>query len=63
VAGILLKKLLDGDLASFVRSEGDLFIVTINGQERAVSRDMWRLLPEQHVQETESARHRHGHGD
>jgi hypothetical protein len=62
VAGILLKKLLDGDLASFVRSEGDLFIVAINDQERAVSRDTWRSLPEQQVQESDRT-HRHGCGD
>jgi hypothetical protein len=47
VAGILLAKLLDGHLASFVRSEGECFIVSVNGHERTISRDAWRLLPEQ----------------
>ena len=51
VTGILLAKLLDGQLASFVRSEGELFIVRVNGEERAISREDWRLLPEQEVQE------------
>ena len=60
VAGILLSKLLDGHLASFVRSEGELFIVRVNGQERTISRDAWRLLPEQQVQ-TRDRVHRINH--
>jgi hypothetical protein len=43
---ILLAKLLEGQPASFVRHEGDSFIVSVNGQERMVSRDVWRSLPE-----------------
>ena len=46
MAGILLAKLLEGQPALFVRLEGEAFIVSVNGQERAVSRDVWRLLPE-----------------
>ena len=46
MAAILLAKLLEGQAASFVRLEGDTFIVTVNGQERSVSRDVWRSLPE-----------------
>ena len=37
--GILLAKLLDGHPASFVRSEGKLLIVSVNGQERPISRE------------------------
>jgi hypothetical protein len=51
VVGVLLAKLLDGHLASFVRSEGEVFIVNVNGQERTISRDVWRLLPEQQAPE------------
>jgi hypothetical protein len=57
VAGILLSKLLDGHLACFVRSEGELFIVRVNGQERTISRDAWRLLPEQQVQTRDRVHH------
>jgi hypothetical protein len=46
VAGVLLAKLLEGHPASFVRLEGDAFIVSVNGQERSVSRDVWRSLSE-----------------
>ena len=46
VAGILLAKLLEGHSASFVRLEGDSFMVSVNGQERSISRAIWRSLPE-----------------
>jgi hypothetical protein len=49
VAEILLGKLLDGHRASFVRSDGELFVVSVDGQERKISQDAWRLLPEQQV--------------
>jgi len=64
VAGILLAKLLDGHFASFVRAEGDFFVVNVNGQERTISRDAWRLLPEKQVQEQDRIHHLHrrGHG-
>jgi len=51
MVGILLAKLLDGQPACFVRSEGELFVVSVSGQERTISRDAWRLLPEQPAQE------------
>jgi hypothetical protein len=54
LAAILLGKVLDGHLASFVRADGDVFIVSVDGQEQAISRDLWRGLPEQQVQEKES---------
>jgi hypothetical protein len=57
VVGILLAKLLDGQAARFVRSEGELFVVSVNGQERTISRDAWRLLPEQPAQERDRVRH------
>jgi hypothetical protein len=67
VAEILLGKLLDGHRASFVRSEGEFFIVTVGGQERTISRDAWRSLPEQQVRAEDRAEyldnhHRRGHG-
>lgn len=49
MAEILLGKLLDGQRASFVRLEGELFVVNVSGQERTISRDIWRSLPEQQV--------------
>jgi hypothetical protein len=59
MAGIFLAKLWNGQVASFVRSDGDLLVVSVAGQERKISRDVWRQLPEQHG----SARRReHGHG-
>ena len=61
MAGILLSKLLDGYFASFVRSEGELFIVSVNGQERTISRDAWRLLPEQPAGAHERVHHLHHH--
>lgn len=66
VAEILLAKRLDGHLASFVRSEGEVFIVSVDGQERTISRDAWRLLPEQEVLEKDRVHHLHhhrGHGN
>jgi hypothetical protein len=59
VAGILLAKFLEGHLASFVRSEGELFIVSVNGQERTISRDAWRLLPEQQAGAQDRVHHPH----
>jgi hypothetical protein len=55
----LLAKLLDGHLASFVRSEGDVFIVSVNGQERTILRDAWRLLPEQPARAQDRIHHLH----
>ena len=56
MVGILLAKLLDGQPACFVRSEGEFFIVSVNGQERTISRDAWRLLPEQPARERDGVR-------
>jgi hypothetical protein len=61
VAGILLAKVLEGHLASFVRSEGELFIVSVNGQERTISGDAWRLLPEQQAGAQDRVYHPHHH--
>ena len=58
---ILLSKLLNGDLASFVRSEGELFVVSVNGREQTISRDAWRLLPEQQVKPKDRVLHLHHH--
>ena len=59
MTGIFLAKLWDGQVASFVRSDGELLIVSVAGRERKISRDAWRRLPEQH----DRGRHReHGHG-
>ena len=57
MAGVLLGKVLDGRLASFVRAEGEVFIVSVDGQEKTVSRDFWRGLPEQQVLEEDRSRH------
>lgn len=57
MAGILLAKFLDGDLASFVRSEGEFFVVSVNGEERTISREIWRLLPEQQIREQDRVHH------
>lgn len=56
MVGILLAKLLDGQPACFVRSEGELFVVSVNGEERTISRDAWRLLPEQPAKERDGVR-------
>jgi len=59
MAGIFLAKLWDGEVASFVRSDGDLLVVSVAGHERKISRDKWRQLPEQQ----DRGHHReHGHG-
>jgi len=57
LAAILLGKVLDGHLASFVRADGDVFIVSVDGQERTVSRELWRGLPDQKVQERDRVHH------
>ena len=59
MADIFLAKLWGGEVASFVRSDGEFLIVRVEGHERKISRDMWRQLPEQrdHVHHRE-----HGHG-
>jgi hypothetical protein len=57
LAGVLLGKVLDGRLASFVRAEGEVFIVSVDGQEKTVSRDFWRGLPEQRVEEGDRVHH------
>ena len=59
VAGILLAKLLDGQLACFVRAEGELFVVSVSGEERTVSREVWRLLPEQQAGQQDRVHHLH----
>jgi len=59
VSEILLSKLLNGELASFVRSEGELFVVSVNGREQTVSREAWRLLPEQQVKPKDRVLHLH----
>lgn len=59
MAGIFLAKLWNGEVASFVRSDGEFLIVTVDGHERRISRDAWRQLPERH----DRGHHReHGHG-
>jgi hypothetical protein len=56
-------KRLDGHLASFLRAEGELFIVSVNGTERMISQGVWRLLPEQEVPEPDLLHHlQHGRG-
>jgi hypothetical protein len=57
MVGILGAQLLDGQPASFRRSESELFVVSVNGQERTISRDAWRLLPEPPAQERDRVRH------
>jgi len=57
MAMVLLAKILEGQPASFVRSEGELFVIAVNGQERTVSRDLWRSLPEQVAQERDRSHH------
>ena len=57
MSGILLGKVLDGHLARFVRAEEEFFIVSVDGQERTVSRELWRGLPEQKVQERDRVHH------
>ena len=59
MAGILLAKVLEGRLAFFVRSEGEVFIVSVDGEEREVSREVWKMLPEQEVQEKDRVYHFH----
>lgn len=56
MVGILLAKLLDGQSACFVRSEGELFVVSVNGGERTISRDAWRQLPEQPAKKRDGVR-------
>jgi hypothetical protein len=51
VVGVLLAKFFNGQVASFVRSEGELFVINVNGEEQTMSREIWRQLPEQRVQE------------
>lgn len=48
MAGIFLAKLWDGEVASFVRSDGEFLIVSVEGRERKISRDLWHQLAEQH---------------
>jgi hypothetical protein len=44
---LFLAKMLDGHAATFVRFEGaDKFVIEVNGAERTISRDIWRLLPD-----------------
>ena len=57
LASVLLGKVLGGQLACFVRAEGEFFIVSVDGQEQTVSRDLWRGLPEQLVQERDRIHH------
>jgi hypothetical protein len=61
VTEILLQKLLNGQLASFVRAEGEAFIVSVNGQELAISREVWWRLPEQTVEEKDRILDFHHH--
>ena len=53
MAEILLRKLINGQPASFLRAEGEAFIVSIDGHEVAISREVWRTLPEQKLEEKE----------
>ena len=57
LAGVLLGKVLDGRLASFVRADGELFVISVDGQEKTVSRDLWRGLPEQQVADRDCVHH------
>ena len=61
MAGILLAKLWRGRPASFVRSDGELFIVSVDGEERTISREVWRLLPEQEFGKQDRIPPRHHH--
>ena len=61
LAGVLLGKVLDGRLASFVRADGELFVISVDGQEKTVSRDLWRGLPEQKVAADRDCVHHLGH--
>jgi hypothetical protein len=56
VAAVLLNKFLDGRSTSFARCGGS-FVVSVNGQERTVSRDLWRSLPELEAAERDPAHH------
>jgi hypothetical protein len=42
-------------------SEGEFFIVSVNGQELTISPDVWRLLPEQQAQEQDRVHHHRRH--
>ena len=57
MAPVLLNRLVDGRPASFARSDGGSFFVSMNGHERAVSRDLWRSLPELEAAERDLAHH------
>ena len=59
MASILLAKLWNGQVASFLRADGEFLIVSVAGEERKIPRDVWRQLPEQHDPHRE---HGHGHG-
>jgi len=50
VAEVLLAKILDGRPASFVRMQGDGFVVSVDGRERMISRALWRRLPDLEVE-------------
>lgn len=47
---VLKPKILDGKLCFFARAEGDAFVVTVEGQERLITRDSWNALRDAEVE-------------
>ena len=46
MSDLFVTKQLDGNSATFLRFAGpDNFVIEVNGGERTVSREFWRLLP------------------
>jgi hypothetical protein len=46
MSDLFVTKQLDGNSATFLRFAGpDNFVIEVNGAERTVSREFWRLLP------------------
>ncbi len=60
---LLPGKFLNGHRASFVRSEGELFVVNVSGRERTISRDSWRSLHEQDVHAKDRVEYLDGGGE
>jgi hypothetical protein len=49
VSQLFLAKELDGAVATFLRFDGEEFIVQVNGVERSIPRDVWQTLPERRI--------------
>jgi hypothetical protein len=49
VSQLFLAKELNGEVATFLRFDGETFIVQVNGVERSIPRDVWRELPERRI--------------